>query len=419
MTALAGRAEHVLVLTLVFPPEEVSTSQLLGELVEDLVRQGRRVTVVTTKPHFHPDKLGEQRRHLVPRWGGLLSRSEFAGAEVFHTAMPVKAGGLWRRAAGWLGFHALSIVAAALVAGRAQVVFAPSPPLTTGLAAWIVAKIKGARYVYNVQELYPDTAVALGALRPGFLLDLMYAVERFVYRNAFAVTVIGNGMRERIIAKGIPAARVHLIPNFVDSTTIIERPKDNPFAREHGLVHRFVVMYAGNIGHAQGLEVLLDAAALTADEPAVVYAIVGEGAVRDELMTQARERRLANVVFVEQQPFERVPDIYGASDINVVPLARALVEDAVPSKVYRIMAARRPVLAIVDSRSDVAAIVREAGAGWVVPPGDPAAIADVVRSAVKARASDMGTRGRAFAQAHVERGTITQRYGELFDQAAS
>lgn len=405
-------------LTLIFPPEAVSTSQLLGELVEDLVRQGRRVTIVTTKPHFHPANAGAQRAALRSRWGPILARSEFAGAEVLHTAMPLKAGGLWRRAAGWTGFHVVSVLAAVFAVGRVQVVFAPSPPLTIGVAAWLIARLKGARYVYNVQELYPDTAVALGALRPGMLLNALYAVERFVYRHAFAVAVIGNGMRARIIAKGIASDKVRLIPNFVDTSTIAERPKDNPFAREHGFANRFVVMYAGNIGHAQGLEVLLESAALTRDREDIVYAIVGEGALRDELMAQARAQALANVTFVAQQPFSRVPDIYGASDVNVVPLVGALVDDAVPSKVYRIMAAGRPVLAIVDARSDVARIVTDARAGWVVPPADASALAAVVRHAADAGTGDMGQHGRRYAQAHVERSRVTAAYGALLDEAA-
>jgi colanic acid biosynthesis glycosyl transferase WcaI len=415
VSAAPKRAEHVLVLTLIFPPEAVSTSQLLGELVEDLVRQGRRVTVITTKPHFHPANAAEQRRGLV---GGWLARSEFAGASVFHTAMPLKAGGLWQRAIGWIGFHVLSVIAAIVAVGRAQVVLAPSPPLTIGVAAWLIARLKGARYVYNVQELYPDTAVALGALRPGLLLNVLYAVERFIYRRAFAIAVIGSGMRDRIIAKGITAAKVRLIPNFVDTATIAERPKDNPFSRAHGLHDRFVVMYAGNIGRAQGLEVILGAAALTTDRKDIVYAIVGEGALRAELMDAARARSLGNVTFVEQQPYERVPDIYGASDVNVVPLAGSLVDDAVPSKVYRIMAARRPVLAIVDSRSDVARIVEDARAGWVVPPGDAQALAALIRRVADEGVGDRGESGRRYAKANVERATVTAAYGALLDEAA-
>jgi colanic acid biosynthesis glycosyl transferase WcaI len=408
----------VLVLTLIFPPEAVSTSQLLGELVEDLVRQGRRVTVITTKPHFHPANAAEQRRGLRSQSGRWLGRSDFAGASVFHTAMPLKAGGLWQRAVGWLGFHVLSVVAAVTAVGRVQVIFAPSPPLTIGLAAWLIARLKGARFIYNVQELYPDTAVALGALRPGMLLSLLYSAERFIYRQAFAVAVIGKGMRERIVAKGIAPTKVRLIPNFVDTATIAERPKDNPFSRAHGLHDRFVVMYAGNIGRAQGLEVLLDAAALTGDRKDIVYAIVGEGALRAELMEAARARSLGNVTFVEQQPYERVPDIYGASDVNVVPLAESLVDDAVPSKVYRIMAARRPVLAIVDSRSDVARIVEDARAGWVVPPGDATALATVIRRIADEGVGNRGELGRGYAQSNVERAICRRHRGALFDEAA-
>ena len=413
-----SRADHILILTLIFPPEEVSTSQLLGELAEDLVRQGRRVTVVTTKPHFHPARASEQRRGLRRRWGGLLARSEFRGCTVYHTPMPLKKGGLWQRAVGWVGFHVLSILVALIAVGRVQVVLAPSPPLTIGVAARVIARLKRAPYVYNVQELYPDTAVALGVLRRGPLLSLLYRVEKFVYAGAYAVAVIGAGMRDRIVAKGVAGARVRLIPNFVDTEEIAERPKDNAFAREYDLSDRFVVMYAGNIGRAQGLDVLLDAAGLTLDDKRLVYFIVGEGALREELVAQARSRRLGNVIFAPQQPYARVPDIYGASDVNVVPLAGALVEDAVPSKVYRIMAARRPVLAIADARSDVARIVVEAGAGWVVPPGDAAALAALVRQLAASGTGDHGERGQRYVRSRVERAAITAAYGALLDEAA-
>lgn len=418
MSRSAPRAGHVLVLTLVFPPEEVSTSQLLGDLVSDLVSQGRSVTVITTKPHYHASDAARQRATLRPVWAGLLARSEFAGATVYHTAMPLKAGGLWRRAAGWVGFHVLSVMAALLRVRAPHVILAPSPPLTIGVAAWIIARLRGVPFIYNVQELYPDTAVALGALRRGLALNALYAVERFVYARAHAVAVIAPGMRRRLMAKGVPAAKVRVIPNFVDTAAIAERARDNPFAREHGLVGRFVIMYAGNVGRAQGLEVLLNAAARTVDREHIVYVIVGDGALREELMAGASARELRNMLFVAQQPYGRVPDIYGASDVNVVPLVGALVEDAVPSKVYRIMAARRAVLAIAAPESDLAKIVSDAACGWVVPPGNADALAELVLRLADEGVGKAGDNGRRYVEGHVERSMVTGRYGMLLDEAA-
>lgn len=409
----AVSARRVLVLSLVFPPDGVSTAQLLGELVEDLVRQEREVIVVTTIPHYNPPAQWTARR----RFGGLVRESSEAGATVFHLAMPAKSGSVAMRILAWLMFHALSVVVAGVLAGDVDIVLAPSPPLSIGVAAWAIGRLKGAPYIYNVQELYPDAAVALGVIRDGLALRLLRAMEAFVYRHAYAVVVIAPGMRDRIMRRGLPGERVRLIPNFVDTGDIAPRPKRNPFSKRTGLADRFVVMYAGNMGRAQQLGTVLDAAELLRDRPEVVFAFVGEGVEAAGLRASASALGLSNVVFVPQQPFSEVPDIYGASDLCVVPLLGALAFDAVPSKVYRIMAAARQVLAITALESDLARVVHESGGGMVVPPAEPAAIAAAITRAVTTPFD--GESARQWVMRHVDRSVITARYGALLDEASA
>jgi colanic acid biosynthesis glycosyl transferase WcaI len=402
----------------VFPPDAVSTAQLFGELVEDLVALGWRVVVVTTKPHYNPPEGNSTSQPLTPLWGGLLARSTFRGATVLHTAMPMKGTNIVVRIAGWLGFHILSVLAASLKVGRVDVILAPSPPLTIGVTAWLIGRLKRAPFVYNVQELYPDTAVSLGALRDGALLDVLRQMERFVYDRSFAVTAIAPGMARTVSVRTSDPRKVRLIPNFVDTRALAPRPRDNSFSREYGINDVFTVVYAGNMGPAQGLETLLDAAELTRGDSRITYVFVGDGTSRESLERSARSRNLSNTRFIAQQPYERVPEIYGASDLCVVPLVSSLVAEAVPSKVYRIMAAERRVLAIADPESDLAAVVSESGSGIVVVPGNPRALADAIQGAVKSTDAESARHGREYAVQHVDRASITAKYSNLLTEAA-
>ena len=413
----SGDRKRVLLLSLVFPPDAVSTAQLFGELVEDLVQRGWDVTVVTTTPHYRPDPIRPFRQSARRRWGGLIYSSSFAGAAVFHAAMPRKDKSIAKRLAGWLGFHMLSIAIAAIEVGRVDVVLAPSPPLTIGIAAWLIGLVKGAPFIYNVQELYPDIAVALGVIRQGHFLRLLHAVERFVYARAYAITTIAPRMRARIQARVSDPSKVLVIQNFVDTGAISARPRDNPFAREFGLDSQFVVMYLGNMGPAQGLDTLLEAAALTAGDSRIRYVFVGDGVSRSNLERLATTKQLSNVLFVPQQPYARVPDIYGSCDLCVVSLASGAAGDAVPSKVYRIMAAERPVLVIADPDSDVARVVIDAQAGIVAKSGDAESLAAAIVRAAAHPEREAGSRGRRYVLANAERQMVTGQYSDLLAEA--
>jgi colanic acid biosynthesis glycosyl transferase WcaI len=411
--------KRLLLLSLVFPPDAVSTAQLFGEAVEDLVALGWQVDVVTTKPHYNPPPLESGSQPLSTLWGGALAKSGFGGATVWHTAMPRKGSSAAMRVAGWFGFHLLSVFVALFKVGQVDVILAPSPPLTIGIAAWLIGLLKGAPFIYNVQELYPDTAVSLGALREGPLLNLLRRMERFVYARSFAVTTISPGMARTIGGRAGDARKVRLIPNFVDTQVIVGRPRDNPFAREYSLNDVFTVVYAGNMGPAQGLNTLLDAAGLTRDDPDIRYVFVGDGTSREYLQQSAQSQRLSNVQFIPQQPYEKVPDIYGASDLCVVPLVSSLIAEAVPSKVYKIMAAERRVLAIADPTSDLAQVVRESGSGIVVDAGNAPALADAIRGAAKTTDRMSATRGRDYVVQRVDRSRITKQYSDLLTEAVA
>lgn len=409
---------HVLMLTLVFPPDSVSTAQIMGDLASDLHHGGHEVSVVTTTPHYNRDAEAESRQPLMTHWGPLVQRSTFDGVPVWHTWMPRKGSSIVLRLAAWTLFHVLSVLVGVAALRKVDVIIAPSPPLTIGVAAWLLSVWHRAPFVYNVQELYPDIAINLGAVRNKWLIRALFALERFVYRRAARVTLIAERMRQRLIEKGVPDSTLAVIPNFVDLDTLRAVDAPNPFTREFGLEGLFVVTYAGNLGPAQGLEDLLDAAALLLDRPDIALVLVGDGSLASSLAARVRADGLTNVRMVPYQPFTRVPEIYGASDLSVVAQAVATGADAVPSKVYRIMACARTVLAVTHPASDVARLVHAADCGFVVPHGDGRAIAEAIR-----RAADdpralgaMGAAGRRHVVSEYARSVVTGRYEVLIAQ---
>jgi colanic acid biosynthesis glycosyl transferase WcaI len=387
----------------------------MGELAVDLQAKGHQVTVLTTTPHFNRDPEAESRQPIRNHWGPVLRRSDFHGIPVYHTFMPRKGKSILLRLLGWSGFHLISAAAGMTTVSRPDVIIAPSPPLTIGVFAWILGKFHGAPFIYNVQEIYPDIAVRLGALRNKRLIGLLERLERFVYRKGKKIAVIAPRMRQRLLEKGVPSDKVEVVPNFVDIGDLSPLPKENDFSRRHGIQEKFVVGYAGNMGPAQGLEIFIDSAALLRDEPCIHFMMMGDGILREPLGKRVEKLGLDNFTFLPYQPYSSMPQIYAASDICLVPQTALTGCDAVPSKVYRIMACARPVLATTDPESDLAHLIRDAGCGETVPPEEASDLADVIHKAYRdqPRWNEMGQAGRAYVVEHYSRHAVTRQYHDL------
>ena len=413
--ASARKCYNITILSLVFPPDNVSTAQLMADLAEDLNARGHRVTVFTTLPHYNHDTVASAAQPMKRRWAGLLYESEYRSMKVYHAWMPRKGRHVMYRMLTWLGFHFVSTVAAIVKAPRPDVVLTPSPPLTIGVSAWLIARIRGAKFIYNVQEIYPDVAINLGAVRNPWLIRALLMLEQFVYRNAHAITVISARMRLRLIEKGVPGRKVALIPNFVDTRGFVPLPKDNAFSREHGLWNKFVVSYAGNMGKPQQLDILVEAAAHLADEPRIHFLLMGSGTETDALRQLAGAKGLRNVTFLQHQPYAVMPLAYAAMDACYVPQAMGTSSDGIPSKVYRILSSARPVLACTDACSDLASLVGEARAGAVVTVADGHLVANAIRNAVgdEAAWAQLGRNGRNHVVAKYDRSVVSGRYHRL------
>ncbi|MGH7247126.1 MAG: glycosyltransferase family 4 protein, partial [Pseudomonadota bacterium] len=285
------------------------------------------------------------------------------------------------------------------------------PPLLGALGA-VLKRRFGCRMVYNVRDLYPDIAYANGGLRNPALLALLRRANSSAYRAADEIVTLGHDMAERIVAKGVPAAKVSVIPDWVD-TTLIRPLERNRFRAQ--FADRFVVMYSGNIGLSQQLESVLDAAARLADKPEIIFVVIGEGARKPALMKLARDCGLANVTFLPYLPKEELAESLGAADLHLIPLMRGAAGCLVPSKIYGILAAGRPFVAMMEAHAEVARIALDNRVGFVVEPGDAAALADAIVSAAANRAElhAMGIRAREIAVRQFDRPVATGAFAAM------
>jgi len=387
----------------------------MGELAVDLRERGHRVTVLTTLPHYNRDLQAETRQPIHSCWGPLLQKSCYQGIPVYHTVMPRKSKNRLFRVLAWSGFHLISTIAGLTMVPKVDLILAPSPPLTIGITAWILGIVHHAPFIYNVQEIYPDILIRSGAVSNKWLIGLLFLLERFVYKQASRITVIAPRMRERLLEKGVPDRKIEVIPNFVDLEDFAPLPKHNDFSRQYQLLDKFVVSYAGNMGVAQGLEVFIRAAELLRNEPGIHFMMMGDGILRETLKQRVAQLDLPNFTFLPYQSYSLMPQIYATSDVCLVPQVAETGCDAVPSKVYRIMACARPVLACTDLNSDLARLVASAGCGKSVQAGAPQDLARIILDAYHHPAEwrQMGEKGRLHVMDNYARPVITGRYHNL------
>ncbi|MGH9134976.1 MAG: glycosyltransferase family 4 protein, partial [Ilumatobacteraceae bacterium] len=320
-----------------FDPDTAPTGHVMSRIVAELAAAGHEVHVVTALPWY--------RTHAVERgWSGRLVRRERTGWGSVTRVHPFPGGDrrdLVRRAAGFAGFSLLAAFAGVRSGGwfrRADAVIAMSPPLTLGVSGWVTKLAHRAPLIFNVQDVFPDAAVETGAITDRRVIAVARWLERVSYRLADAVTVLSDDMARNVMAKIAPRHRskVHVIPNFVDTTELHPAGRATPYRGELGIGDEPVVMYAGNVGFSQSLDLVVVAAGAI---PEATFVINGHGAARPAL--EAAAAGLVNVRFGDHQPAARLNEVLATGDIHVVPLRRGLGRVSVPSKTYSILAAGR------------------------------------------------------------------------------
>ncbi len=377
-----------------FEPDTAPTGTVMTRIVAELVERGHTVHVVTSLPWYRTHRIeqgwdGRLVRREVTPWGSVTRVHPFPGDDKTN---------LVRRAVGFVAYSLLAGVQCLRVGGwcrRAEGVIAMSPPLTLGLTGWLVSRLRRAPMVFNIQDVFPDAAIETGAIGNRWIIAAASWLERISYRAADAVTVLSDDLRDNVAAKMAPARRdrIHVIPNFVDTDAIVPMDRLTDYRRELGLGDGPVVLYAGNVGFSQSLDLVVAAAESLPD---VTFLINGDGAAKDALRASAAAH--ANVRFAGYISPPRLAELLATGDIHVVPLRAGLGRVSVPSKTYSIMAAGRPVVAAIDPDTAVPKILAESGGGLAVAPDDASAFVGGLRRLLDDPdlRDRMGERGRAW-----------------------
>ncbi|MCY3577274.1 MAG: glycosyltransferase family 4 protein [bacterium] len=413
---MSGQPLSILVLCPHYVPDTAPTGEVMTAICERWTARGHQVEIITSLPWY-------QGHAVADGWSGRLVRTQrepWGRIRRWHP-FPADKRRLSARAASFVGFTALAGVDAVIASGRCDVVFAMSPPLTLGAAGWAAAWRGRAPLVFNVQDVFPDAAVDTGVLRSARVAAAASWLERWVYRRASAITVLAEGMAVNVRAKldvGVDPDKVVVIPNAADSDRITPTDRHNRYRAELGLAgaEATVVMYAGNLGHSQPLEMVVSAAERFADQGRtdVHFVVNGDGVARSSVMAAAE--RLDTLHLVGWQPPERLGEVLAAADLHLVLLRAGLGTTSVPSKVYSVLAAGRPVLASVDRGSEVERLLDASGAGTTIDPEDVdsfcAAVAHMTDHPDEL--VEMGRRGRAYAENAAGPQQVADRYLELF-----
>ena len=402
----------ILIICQWFPPELAPIGVMLDEMAQDLRRMGHRVTIVTGFPN-HPKGVifpGYKKR--------LFSVEERAGVRIVRCWLytsPKKT--ILKRLWNFASFAVTSFLAV-LRLERQDILFIVSPPLSNGVIALLLKRLRGLPFVFNVQDIYPDAAISAGVIRNPLLITLLTRVERAIYRGAWKVAAISDGFRKNIIAKGVPEEKIAVIPNWLDTTEITPHSDENEFAERNGISGKFVVLYSGTIGLISGAEILVECAQMLKTHQDIQIVVVGEGVVKEAMEKKAQEQKVDNILFLPFQPREILSQVQSAADVSVVTLLKGKGMSSVPSKVLGYLAAARPVIASVDTGTDTERLIREAGCGICVPAEDATALAMAIEGLYldRERARRLGEHGREYLVAHCDRKMVTSCYDQLFRQ---
>ncbi|MCX6907926.1 MAG: glycosyltransferase family 4 protein, partial [Verrucomicrobia bacterium] len=330
---------------------------------------------------------------------------------------------------------------------RPDVIVVETDPPVLGLIGLFFARLYRAKFVFYLQDLYPDVGIALGQLKNGTVVAMLKASTRRSLLGADSIVVLGEDMKKRILDKGYRLnGRVRVIPNWADTTQVrpwqdgqlggqrsVEQRMGrisighekaqgaqgrNPFRQQHQLDGQFVVMFSGNIGLSQGLDRVIEVAGALADNPTIRFVLIGEGAAKAGLVERVKREELGNVLFLPYQPKEKLSESLSAADVHLVTLRRGLAGLIVPSKVYGIMAVGRPFIAAIEEDSHVAGIIREHRCGIRVEPDSTEQLTAAILWAVAHRdeLEAMGQRGREAAVTQYDRKISVGKFRAMLEE---
>lgn len=400
---------RILMLTQWFNPEPTFKGL---SFAKELKRLGHEVEVLTGFPNYPGGKLYDGYR-IQP-----LYRERMDGIPVLrvplypsHDNSPIK------RIANYTSFAFSSAILGTFLTKPADVMYVYHPPATVGLPASIISLLRRVPFVYDIQDLWPDTLSATGMLGNNTALKIVDKWCRLLYRRASKIVVLSSGFKDILINRGVPKEKIEVIYNWCDESQIQAAKCDKDLAHSLGLAGRFNFVFAGTIGKAQALDAVLDAAAILASQqPNIQFVFVGAGIDVDRLKQKTKDMRLTNVLFLPRRSVSQIGGILDLADVLLVHLKDdPLFKITIPSKIQTYMAVGRPIL--IGAMGDAAELVERANAGISCTPEDPRSIVESVEKLFAmphAQLEAMGDNGRKFYERELSLSVGARRFEEIF-----
>jgi glycosyltransferase involved in cell wall biosynthesis len=405
---------RILFLTHYFPPEVNAPANRTFEHCRLWVAAGHEVTVVTCAPNHPTGK-------VYPGYENRMRSEEFVhGIRVIRLwtfLAPNK--GFLSRTLNYLSYF-LSVTLGAVRLPTADVVISTSPQFFCGLAGLVIRHVKQTPWVLEIRDLWPESILTVGAMRPSLAIRLLQRLESLAYRKAQRIVSVTDSFVSHINRQGGRPDRIAVIKNGVD-LDFFEQPARGDdlargFADKHALTGKFVAAYVGTHGMAHRLNTILGAAKILEHDGRIHFLLVGDGAEHEALLSEKRALGLANVTMTGQLPRDMMPAVWSLTDVSIIPLRRSeLFKKVIPSKMFEAMAMRRPIVLGVEG--EARELLEAAKSGFAVTPESPEELAAaIVRLADdRALAEEFGNNGRVYVEAHFDRRVLAQRYLELFE----
>lgn len=405
--------KRVLIHSLIFSPDGVSTAYLYNDIALRLQQKGYEVVVLTTTPHFNIVPEQVEKQPMKWKVWGFCKVSKFNGMTVMHVPQK-KFKSTVLRLLGFVYWHIVSFFIG-LTIKHVDLILSPSPPLTIGWLNLGLAKLKGSKVVYNVQEIYPDIL----KLKGGITLKFLRWMEKKVYNDSDAITTIDKIFYDTIVPRFKDQNKLHIIPNFVDTDLYHEvewggKLDEKLFPQNDNIK----LLYAGNIGHAQSWEPLIELADRTRDLN-VEYIVIGEGAKRGYVEDEIKKRGLDKLHLLSYQPRELMPTILSYSDASFIFMAPEMDGDGFPSKVYTIMACQRPLLVLSGENTPIVNFLKDKGCAKLITEMDfekkVEQMVGWLSFITKKEIQAMGKKGLAEIEAKYTKEKVTDMYVDLVD----
>jgi len=401
----------ILFLTQYCPPEVGAPQNRIFEMAKHLKKFGHEVTILTAMPNYPKGEIFDGYK------GKKLVKEELDGINVVRTSIYTsKEKTFVKRLRNYLSFTFSSVFTGAKNVGEQDVVIVESPPLFLGWSGYVIAKKKKAKFIFNVSDLWPESAVKLDMLHNKMLIKMSTRLEEFCYRKAAAVTGQTQGIVDNIVSRGFDKNKVHLITNGIDTDLFKPENRSVEFRQEWNIDDKFAICYAGIHGIAQGLEVIINAAEMLKEHKDIQFVFVGEGPEKPKLMEMVKKKGLNNVKFVGLQPKKNMPKIVASMDAAIIPLKKLdLFKGALPSKMFETLSSETAI--ILSAEGEAEKLIKSAKAGITVEPENAKEVADAVLKLYENRelAKEMGQNGRKYVMEHYSRKNITKKLENILE----